>query len=609
MTDLEPKLATLPPSPGVYLFKDEHQQVIYVGKAKSLRSRVRSYFRRSGDTRLFYELLVRHIADFDIVVTETEKEALLLENNFIKQFQPRYNIRLRDEKTYISLKIDLNEPFPRIQFPRKAASRAEVERRKREPGVLYFGPYASAKSARETVRFVNAVFPIRKCSNTVFGARTRPCLNAQMGHCMGPCSGHVDEAVYREMLHDAILFLQGKNEEALAALRAKMKAAAAARSYEEAALIRDRIAAIERTVERQKITANSHVSRDVFGLFREGGRVAFQAMFVRAGRLEDVASYEFDAHDLPDAELLAEFLQRFYGQMRFTPPEVLVPVQPADADMLAEWLAELRGAKVRLAVPQRGVRRELLEMACRNARSSFEARHTSRTRARRLLESLRSLLDLHRVPDRIECVDISNLHGKIAVGALIAFTTAAPDKARYRRFKIRTVEGSDDFEMMREVLRRRYRDRSDLPDLILVDGGAGQVSAAGDVLRELDIEDLDLVGIAKPHRQTDVERFFKPGRTAPILLPADSGELLLLERVRDEAHRFAITYHRKLRERTFLRSPLEDVPGLGPKRIAALRQHFGGLKAVENATPEQLAEVRNIPPRLAKIIYNHLHTD
>jgi len=608
MKDLEEKLTRLPAAPGVYIFKDARHEVIYVGKAKSLRPRVRSYFRQSGDTRIFYECLVSRIADFDFVVTGSEKEALILENNLIKQFQPRYNIRLRDEKTYISLKIDLNAPFPRIQFPKKAGSRAEVEQRKRERGVLYFGPYSSAKSARETVRFVNSVFPIRKCSDTVFGKRARPCLHAQMGNCMGPCSGEVDEGAYREMLHDAILFLQGKNDEALRALRAKMKAAADAREYELAATLRDRVGAIERTIEKQRITSDRAVDRDVFGMFREGGRVAFQAMFVRHGRLEDVAVHEFDAHGLPDAELLAEFLGRFYGQMRFTPPEVLVPVEPTGRETLQEWLNELRGRRVAISVPRRGSRRELIGMANRNARSSFEARHTSRKRAKLLLGSVRKMLELRNVPVRIECFDISNLRGKTAVGSLVGFTDAAPDKARYRRFRIKTVAGQDDFAMLREVLRRRYRGKEDLPDLILVDGGAGQVSAVLDVLREFGIEEADLVGIAKAHRKGEIERFFKPGRREPIVLPSDSGELLLLERVRDEAHRFAITYHKKLRERGFLHSPLEDIPGLGPKRIAALRKHFGSLKAIESAMPEQLAEVENISARLAKIVYNHLHT-
>lgn len=607
--DLEKKLDKLPASPGVYLFKDERHEVIYVGKAKELRSRVRTYFRKSGDTRLFYQFLVSRIADFDFVVTENEKEALILENNLIKQFQPKYNIRLRDEKTYISLKIDLNRPFPKIQFPKKAASRAEVEQRKGETGVLYFGPYASAKAARATVRFVNAVFPIRKCSDKVFGTRTRPCLNAQMGNCLGPCTGEVDEGEYREMLDEAILFLRGRNDEVLDVLRSRMEAAASARRYERAAMYRDRIAAIERTLERQKVSAARNVDRDVFGLFREGGRVAFQAMFVRHGRLEDVDTHEFDTHDLPDAELLAEFIERFYGQMRFTPPEVLVPVEPDDRGTLEEWLGELRGGKVEIAVPRRGVRRELVEMACRNARSSFEARHTSKKRARRLLASLRQKLGLRNVPERIECVDISNIHGRRAVGSLVAFTGARPDKSRYRRYRIRTVEGSDDFAMMREVLSRRYRDREDVPDLILVDGGAGQVSAAEDVLDDLGIDGADLVGIAKSRRKTQPERFFKPGRSGPIVLPGDSGELLLLERVRDEAHRFAIAYHRKLRKRSLLHSPLQDVPGVGPKRIAALKKQFGSFKAIKEAAPEQLAEADGISLRLATTIHNHLQME
>ena len=609
MSNIEETLTHLPNAPGVYLMKDAQGEVIYVGKANNLRSRVRSYFRKSQDTRMFFQLLVSKIADIDFIVTASETEALILENNFIKQFQPRYNIRLRDEKTYISLKINLNDPFPRIQFPNKAITRAEAERRKSEPGVIYFGPYASGRAAHETVRFINSIFPIRKCNVTERRPGTRPCIYAQIGLCMGPCSGEVDEAEYRAMINEVILLLQGKNDELLNTLHEKMKEAAAARDYEQAATIRDRIHAIKQTVAKQKITADKDVDRDVFGFYREGEKIFFQAMFVRQGRLEDVASYEFDAHDLPDEDLLAEFLERFYGQLRYIPSEVLVPVAPPDSDTLMHWLTEQRQGRVELSVPQRGVRRQLVEMAGRNARSAFEARHTTRQRAQAMIESLQKSLELSRVPQSIECFDISNFGGKFAVGALVAFHEAAPDKSRYRHYKIKTVEGQDDFAMLREVLSRRYRDKEDLPDLILVDGGAGQVSAVMDVLREIGLENIDLVGIAKAHTRMGIERFYKPGRPEPILLPRDSGELLLLERVRDEAHRFAITFHRKLRARKFIHSPLEGIPGLGEKRADALRNHFGTYKAIMDATPEQLAEVRGISPRLARIIYNHFHSE
>lgn len=609
MSNIEEILERLPNAPGVYLMKDAEGEVIYVGKAKNLRSRVRSYFRKSQDTRMFLQLLVSRIADIEFVVTENETEALILENNFIKQFQPRYNIRLRDEKTYISLKINLNDPFPRIQFPNKAITRAEAERRKSEPGVMYFGPYASGKAAHETVRFINSIFPIRKCKATERRSGTRPCIYSQIGLCMGPCSGKVDEAEYRAMIDDVILLLQGKNDELLNILRDKMKQAADDRDYEQAALIRDQIRAIEQTVAKQKITADKNVDRDVFGFYREGEKIFFQAMFVRQGRLEDVASYEFDALEKSDEDLLAEFLERFYGQLRFVPPEVLVPVTPPDSDTLEHWLSEQRQGRVDISVPQRGVRRELVEMAGRNARSAFEARHTTHQRAQAMLESLQKSLELSRVPQRIECFDISNFGGKVAVGALVAFHDAAPDKSHYRHYKIKTVEGQDDFAMLREMLSRRYREKEDLPDLILVDGGAGQVSAVMDVLRELGLASLDLVGIAKAHTRLEIERFHKSGRPEPIILPRDSGELLLLERVRDEAHRFAITFHRKLRARKFIHSPLEGIPGLGEKRADALRSHFGTYKAIMDATAEQLAEVRGIAPRLAKTIYDHFHAE
>jgi excinuclease ABC subunit C len=594
------KLEALPEACGVYLMKDRRQKVIYVGKAVNLRSRVRSYFQAASDERVFVEHMVPKVADIDWVIVASEKEALILENNLIKQFKPRFNINLKDDKTFLSIRLDRREKFPRL----------EVVRRYTEDGALYFGPYSSAGAVRETLRIVNAVFPIRKCPDTIFSKRTRPCLYHQIGRCLGPCCGLVDEDAYNEMLDETELFLRGKNQELAERLQAKMNAASERREYELAARYRDQLQAVERTVEKQTITTSQSVDRDVFGYFREGDAMRVQALLVRRGRLEDVPGYGFGTKGLSAEAAFGAFLKQFYGTTRFIPREILVPVEPPDREPLVEWLRERRGGKVELIRPQRGDKARLVQMAMENAESAFRAAHATKRDRGRALEGLRKALGLRRLPARIECYDISNIGGDEAVGSRVTFDGGAPNKARYRRYKIKTVEGADDFAMMREVLARRLRrglKENDLPDLIIVDGGKGQLGVVREVFGELEIRDVDLVSLAKGRRKKVPgtvfdERVFLPDRAEPVVLPHDSAELYLLQRIRDEAHRFAIEYHRKLRRRKYVHSTLDRIPGIGPKRKKALVAHFGSVRAIRKALVEELQQAEGISAAQAATI-------
>ena len=602
--DIDEKLANLPVEPGVYLMKDERQEVIYVGKAKSLRPRVRSYFQNTDDGRPFTKHLVERTRDVDFVVTGTEKEALILENNLIKQFRPRYNIVFRDDKTYVSIKVDLTEawPVPRI-----------VRARTKKKGLLYFGPYSSAQAARETLRHINTVFPLRKCSIRPSALPPRPCIQHEMGRCLGPCSGTVTEEQYRKVLDQAIMVLKGAHETLLDDLREEMQEAATSLQFERAADLRDQIQDIEQTLEKQKITSSVFEDRDVFGFYVEGKEIEVQAMFIRSGKLEEVTNYHLSAKlESPD-EVFRSFLNQFYSRLRLIPKAVLIPIETEDADALSEWLTELRGSKVEVTRPQRGEKRRLVDMAQANAREGYLARKSTAERQEAMAESLRHRLRLARPARRIECFDISNIHGLLAVGAMVTFQDGKPDKSRYRRFRIKTVKQADDFAMMYEVLSRRYSratGEGDLPDLAIIDGGKGQLGVAERVFRELGIAGVDVVGLAKARvsRGTE-ERFFRPGEGEPIVLERNSPELVLLTRIRDEAHRFAVTYHRKLREDAAVPTPLDDIPGIGPARKVALLRYFGSIGNIRKASVEELMNVRSVSAKLAEEIHRRLHRD
>ncbi len=603
---LEDRLAAVPQRPGVYLLKDRHGKVIYVGKAANLRARVRTYL-RGGDERSQIRFLLERLANFETLVTANDKEALILENNLIKQYRPRYNIRLKDDKSYVSVKVTLRDPWPRVLVTRRIV----------KDGHRYFGPFASASAVRDTLDTIRKVFPLRTCSDTVFRNRSRPCIEYDIKRCLGPCVLPVDRAAYGEHLRQVMLLLEGRNGEVVQTLRQQMARAAEAERFEEAARLRDQVQAIEKTQERQQAVEHWGGNQDVFGLYREGGSIAVQVLFVRGGALVGSRSYGFDDLEFPDAEVLEAVLTQFYhATTHDVPDDILLPTPISDAAVRADYLGERRGRRVTIAVPQRGDRVRLLAMARENAQQSFAARRDAGQQAARMSADLQRRLNLRAVPKRIECVDIATIHGTASVGALVAFEDGVADKTGYRHYQLRSVVGTDDFAAVAEVVRRRFRDPAQhgVPDLLVIDGGLGQLGAARAALADVGLE-LEVVALAKERVERDAraseirrrpERVFIPGRKNPVVLRSNSSALFLLQRIRDEAHRFANTYHQKLRARARLASPLDAVAGVGPRRRRALLRRFGSLKRVGEATIEDLVGVPGITQSLATRIKEQL---
>jgi excinuclease ABC subunit C len=609
---LQATLKRLPDRPGVYLLKDDRGDVLYVGKAQSLRSRVRSYWQKQappralGDVHRIREVIGR-VADVEYTLTDSVSEALLLESNLIKRFRPRFNVRLKDDKSYPYIKVTLADDFPRIERTRKLVN----------DGSRYFGPYASASSVDESMNLVRRLFPFRTCTIDIRDGRRalqRPCLLYHIKRCQGPCIEAISKADYRADIEQVELFLEGRQEIVIKALRRDMAAAAETTEYERAATLRDKIRAIERTMESQKMAAFARTEIDLVGIARQDGQAAIQLFVIRNGKMIGRDVYLVDAtREAPDEEVLGSFLGQYYARASSIPREVYVPFLPPDRGDIEAFLSDRRGIAVRLHVPQRGERRELLALATRNAGETL-AREQARWLADQgktlaALEELADALGLAGPPMRIECYDISNFQGSESVGSMVVFEEGKPRTGEYRRFRIKGVQGPNDFASHQEVLRRRFRltktgdEGSDeerrwaMPDLVIVDGGKGQVSAAKAVLDELGLHDLPLAGLAKER-----EELFLPGRADPILLPPTSSALYLVQRLRDEAHRFAITYHRDLRAKRSVRSAFDDLPGVGPKRKRELLKVFGSVKRVRDAPVEQIAAVPGISRALAERI-------
>jgi excinuclease ABC subunit C len=609
---LEATLKKLPDRPGVYLLKDARDDVLYVGKAQSLRSRVRSYWQKQapprgyGDVHRIREVIDR-IADVEYTLTDSVSEALLLEANLIKRYRPRFNVRLKDDKSYPYIKITLGDDFPRIERTRKLVN----------DGSRYFGPYASASSVDESMNLVRRLFPFRTCTIDIRDgerALARPCLLYHIKRCQGPCIEAISKNAYRGDIEQVELFLEGRQETLVKALGTEMRAASERQEYERAAVLRDKVRAIERTMESQKMAAFARTELDLVGLARDGNQAAVQLFAIRNGKLIGRDVYLLEAaRDATDDETLEGFLLQYYTRATSVPREVYVPLEMVGRADLETFLSGRRGSGVRLHVPQRGEKRELMALATRNAAETL-AREQARWLADQgktlaALEQLAEALELPAPPVRIECYDISNFQGRESVGSMVVFEEGKPRSGEYRRFRIRTVEGSNDFASHQEVLRRRFRRANDgeegneeerrwrMPDLVIVDGGKGQVSAAKQVLDELGLHDLPLAGLAKER-----EELFLPGRPSPVVLPPTSQALYLVQRLRDEAHRFAITYHRSLRARATTRSAFDDLPGVGPKRRQALLRVFGSLKRVREAPIEQIAAVPGISRGLAERI-------
>jgi excinuclease ABC subunit C len=579
--------ARIPDEPGVYQFLDARGKVVYVGKAADLRSRVRQYLNRT-DRRPFVEHIARVAHAVEFAVTGSVKDALLLENNLIKTHAPRFNIRLRDDKTYFSLKLDLEAEWPRLVI---------VRRRKKE-AALHFGPYTSAQACRRTIQYLNSLFPIRTCPDSVLYNRTRPCLNHEIGRCVAPCvAGHTTSAEYRAILDRVVRFLSGRDREVLAEVEAEMKAAALRMDYERAAELRDRLAAMRETVERPIVARRGGRDRDVIGICDLGEEVAIAVLHVQDGVLAHADN--FAVANLGAApEILGAFLGQYYSGDRPVPPEILLPAECDDLDLYRELLRE-RAPGVELVIPERGEGLRLVRIAERNAELTWRERADDADESTRVLEGLQASLRLVHVPRRVECYDISHLAGGQVVGSGVAFVLGKPAKALYRHYRLRDVQRNDDFAALEEVLRRRLRRglvEGDLPDLIVVDGGRPQLARAVQVFRDLRVSDVDLIGLAKPRgaepgRVTGFERVVLPDSDDPVILRPDSPELLLLARMRDEAHRFAIQYSRRLRRKQAVSSVLELIPGMGSKRVRAVLAHFGSLAAVKAASVEALAGV------------------
>lgn len=594
---LAEKLARLPEAPGVYLLKDSEGKTIYIGKAKILKNRVRSYFQEARGIDHKTQILRQLIHDLECIVTDSEVEALLLESHLVKKNKPRFNVHLKDDKSFPYIKLTINEPFPRIF----------ITRQMRKDGALYFGPYLPASLARNTLKLIHKHFQLRTCNIPIDGKLPRPCLDYHIKRCMGPCVESLcTTQKYQQGVRDVRLFLEGKNEDLLAKLRTRMIEAAEQELFEAAALLRDQARMLEALSERQKMVLYSMEDADLFGFHQQGRRLALQVFTMRGSRV--VGRREFFWEDLEGfeaAEFLSGALRQYYVEGSFIPCEIFVPVDFDDRPLLEAVLSDRRGQRVRILVPKIGDRRRLLRLVEMNAKLAFDNRfRTLRAKSEELLEALRAALSLDILPRRIECFDISNLQGTDSVASMVVCENGQMKKADYRKFKIKTVHGPDDFSSMREVIYRRYKrlleEDQALPDLVLLDGGKGQLSAAREALLELGLDVLALASIAK-----EEEILFVQGHEdQPVVLDSTSPVLHLIQQVRDEAHRFAVTYHRQRRTQRDFQSQLEDIPGVGAKIRTKLLRAFGSVKRVREASLEELARV--LGPRKAARIHRHL---
>jgi excinuclease ABC subunit C len=616
-------LDRIPMEPGVYLFKDAKGNVIYVGKAKVLRTRVRQYFREGGDERFFVAAgyLGRAVTDLETIVVGSSKEALLLENHLIKKHQPRFNVKLRDDKQYLVLR--LKDPVAPAEpadpaGKRKPSSdqfpRVEVVRNIRDDGANYFGPYHSATSARETLRTLNRHFQLRTCTDHVLESRGRPCLQYQIKRCSGPCAIDVPPATYAEQVEDVKMFLLGRNAELIGRLRGRMEQRAEREDFEVAAVLRDSIAAVERTLAKQNIVQDELVDQDVWGLYREADAVEVVVLFVRGGKLVGRRTFSQKDQELPDTNVIAEHVQQYYATGTFVPDEVVVGVELEEAETLADWLSTSRGKRVKLVEPRRGIRARLVELADRNAAASATSRRDKDADTDALLQKVADRLALPRPPRRIECFDIAHIQGTETVASMVTFIDGVPARGLYRKFKLRTVDNND-FAAMYEVLTRRFkRTVSDddsawaRPDLLVIDGGKGQLGMAVTALTDLGVKlggdtGVEVIGLAK---ERDLEagsapdRIYRRNVKDSIPLRANSPELYVLARIRDEAHRFANTFHRDRRTKMALRSELDTIPGIGTTRRQRLLKHFGSVRAVRQATVDDLAKAPGMNRKAAE---------
>ena len=595
---LQERVDRVPDRPGVYLYKDAKSQVIYIGKAASLRSRVRSYFHESRVHDPKTDALVGQISDLDYIVTTNELEALILESNLVKKHRPRYNIILRDDKHYPFLKLTTDEEFPRLI----------VARRVQKDGAAYFGPFYPATAMRQTLRLVRQLFPLRTCRIKIDGTRPRPCLQYYIHRCNAPCTGWETREGYDKTVREVQRFLEGHDDDLAMELTRDMEAAAAELKFERAAGLRDQVQALNTVRERQKIISTEQTDQDTVGVVRQGADACVQLFFVRRGRLVGSESFFFDrVSGWSDGEILSAFVRQFYARDVTPPPEILLSEHPPEAELTAEWLARRRGGRVELVAPQRGKKRELVAMAEENAILALQTHLLARgNRQQVVLEELQRALNLPGAPHRIEGFDISTIQGSETVASMVVWQDGEMKKDEYKRYKIRTVTGSDDFASMHEVLTRRYgralEGEGVFPDLILLDGGRGQLHAGMKALEDLGLDYVPIASLAKR-----AEEVFTPERLQPLVLDMGSPALQALQKIRDEAHRFAIAYHKKLRHRRTISSVLDQIPGVGPTVRTSLLKTLGSAKGVKEASVAELAAVPKVTPKLAQRIHDFFH--
>jgi excinuclease ABC subunit C len=603
VSTLTEQLRGLPTSPGVYLMKDAEDNILYVGKAANLRHRVGSYFGAGQKLTPKLQRMVSRVNDLDYFVTSSEQEALILELNLIKRYHPGYNVRLKDDKTFPYLKIDLSDDWPRVY----------ITRRLEEDGGRYFGPFASAKSVRQTLKLIRGIFPFRSCSRTITGTDPRPCLEYHIGHCLAPCIGVVSRGEYAEVIKQVILFLEGKQERVAQQLESKMNKAAEALDFETAARLRDQLQAVNQVIEGQRIATTVKGEQDVIAFAQDKDQAYVQVFFIRGGKLIGRESFLLQGTRSEEpSQIMTSFIKQFYASSPYIPPLLLLQHPVEDIATIQAWLQIKRGGKVNIQVPRRGNKKQLLNIVAENAQQGLEQlkikQLASPTALSAVLDEIKRELNLPRLPSRIEGYDISDIQGMAAVGSMVVFDKGKPKPAHYRRFKIKTVSAANDYAMLQEVLRRRFRRASGasdtwaiLPDLVLIDGGRGQLNAAREAMEEMGGGSVPIASLAKEN-----EEIFIPQRSEPIILPRSSPGLQLLQRLRDEAHRFALGYHQRIRKRGTFASVLDTIPGVGPKRKRALLRQFGSVRAIKEAPVEELASARGITESLARKIKEYL---
>jgi len=594
---LKVKAQALPDHPGVYLMKDSQGRVIYVGKARSLQKRVLSYFQK-GQLSLKTSRLINRIADLECIQTDTEKEALILENSLIKKYQPRYNINLRDDKTYPYIRLNVADPYPHLA----------VVRRVKRDGAIYFGPFSSASSMRRTMRLIQRLFPLRQCRRANVKAVDRPCLNYQLGRCRAPCVGHISQADYRALVEEVILFFEGRNKKLTALLHRKMEESSKRMDYESAAWYRDRLADVKRTLERQKMVSLDVKDQDVIGLTQDRGQMMAVMLFIRQGVVLGRRNFNLGAAEASPEEVVESLLSQYYSFDQMIPDEILAPVMPEHAEVLQDWLREKKGRAVNFKCPVRGAKRKLVDLASANAAAALAEKFRTAELGAEVQLEIQKKLKLPEIPNRIEAFDLSTLQGDAPVGAMIVLEGRTWCKSDYRRFKIKSSSGQDDYAMMYEVISRRLlKEGLKRPDLMLLDGGRGQLSMAMAVMRDLKIENPPpLAGLAKG-RDGEPDRVYLPGRKNPVSFRPGAPGLLFLMRIRDEAHRYAQAYHHRLRRTKGVRSVLDQIPGVGPARRKALLKRFGSLQAIKTATVDELAATESINRNIAQNVYGFFH--